>query len=219
MRGHVLGLVALRPFLDLVQPVQAIHPACSLAPSTLQCIEIDPHRVAYPLPEHALCAFLEFFQLPPLPAVDPSSGFERKQRERVEHVIVGDAFTFQVMAVQEVHAADGFDGAATLRVVAQELGEQELRVDVSLRGCFGGREKPRLDEQAGDGGDAVGAKQGELERFGVCEGEFELEEVLLDVEGVGLGHGGVGAAGGVREVLKSRTYTLFAHQVADEEVD
>ena len=73
-----------------------------------------------------------------------------------------------------------------------------------------------VDEEGGDGGDAVGAKEGELQGLLEGEGEFQLGEGLLDEEGVVESHGGEGLAGWVGEFAEGGTEAIDA-QGADED--
>ncbi len=78
----------------------------------------------------------------------------------------------------------------TLRRKDSEFGNQHTGVCIPLRSRSWLAELACLYQQLADTRDSVGSKKSELERFLEYEGEFELHESLLDVEGVGVCHGG-----------------------------
>lgn len=152
VRHHVLDLVLVAPGGNLLQPVESVAEA---GLGGRQRVVADPHGVPHALPEGAERALLQVTELAPFVGGDEPGRLDRKQAERVEHVVVEDLARRAVPAVQVVHARDGALGPVVGGRMANELPDQGGRVRVALQRRPGVRELGRLGQEARDGGDSV----------------------------------------------------------------
>ena len=103
--------------------------------------------------------------------------------------------------------------------MAHEFLDQHGCVHVALWRCSGARELRCGYEKGGDGGNAVGAKEGELKGFLEGKGKFEFGDDFLNVVGIFVGHGSIGAFRGVRKGFFDGTEASITQNLYYEEVD